>query len=65
MKKSDNPIPYMKHKITNEDKEYVLKALESDFITQGPFVNKVEEEMKLTSKNYSVMCSNGTVHYIW
>ena len=61
MKKSDNPIPYMKHKITNEDKEYVLKALESDFITQGPFVNKVEEEMaKITSKNYSVMCSNGT-----
>ena len=61
MKKPDNPIPYMKHLITNKDKELVLQALESDFITQGPYVNKVEEEMaKLTSKNYSVMCSNGT-----
>ncbi len=61
MKSSDNPIPYMKHLITDEDKKLVIEALESDFITQGPFVNKVEEEMsQLSLKNYSVMCSNGT-----
>ncbi len=61
MKKFDYPIPYMKHLITEEDKEYVVKALESDFITQGPFVELVEKEMaKLTSKNFSVMCANGT-----
>ena len=51
MKKFDYPIPYMKHLITEEDKDYVVKALESDFITQGPFVELVEKEMaKLTSK---------------
>ena len=61
MKKFDNPIPYMKHLITEDDISTVMKALQSDHITQGPFVEKVEIEMaKLTSKNYSVMCSNGT-----
>ena len=49
----------MKHLITDEDKATVIKALESDYITQGPFVELVEEKMsKLTNKNYSVMCSN-------
>ena len=61
MKKFNNPIPYMKHLITDEDKETVIKVLESDYITQGPFVEAVEDSMaKLTNKNYSVMCSNGT-----
>ena len=61
MKNLDNPIPYMKHLITDEDKATVIKALESDYITQGPFVELVEEKMsQLTNKNYSVMCSNGT-----
>ena len=60
MKKFDNPIPYMKHLITEDDISTVMKALQSDHITQGPFVEKVEIEMaKLTSKNYYVMCSNG------
>ena len=61
MKNLDNPIPYMKHLITDEDKATVIKELECDYITQGPLVELVEEKMsKLTNKNYSVMCSNGT-----
>ena len=61
MKKFEYPIPYMKHQITEVDKKYVLEVLESDFLTQGPFVTKVEEIMaKLTNKKFGVMCSNGT-----
>ncbi len=61
MKKFEYPIPYMKHQITEVDKKYVLEVLDSDFLTQGPFVTKVEEIMaKLTNKKFGVMCSNGT-----
>ena len=61
MEKFKNPIPYMKHQITDDDIDLVNKALKSDYITQGPMVLKVEEEMsKLTDKSFSVMCSNGT-----
>ena len=61
MKKFDNPIPYMKHQVTENDKKFVMEVLDSDYLTQGPFVNKVEEFMSnLTNKKYGVMCSNGT-----
>ena len=61
MKKFDNPIPYMKHQVTEDDKNFVMEVLDSDFLTQGPFVSKVEEYMSiLTNKKYGVMCSNGT-----
>ena len=43
------------------DIEMVTEVLKSDFLTQGPFVKKVEDSMALlTSKNFGVMCSNGT-----
>ena len=61
MKKFDNPIPYMKHQVTENDKKFVMEVLDGDYLTQGPFVNKVEEFMSnLTNKKYGVMCSNGT-----
>ncbi len=61
MKKFDNPIPYMKHQVTEDDKNFVMEVLDGDFLTQGPFVNKVEEHMSnITNKKYGVMCSNGT-----
>ncbi len=61
MKKFDNPIPYMKHQVTENDKKFVMEVLDSDYLTQGPFVNKVEEFMSsLTNKKYGIMCSNGT-----
>ena len=61
MEKFDYPIPYMKSVMEDIDKEYVNKALESNIITQGEFVKKVEDEFSIiTNKNFSVMCSNGT-----
>ena len=61
MDKFSSPIPYMKHNILDRDIEMVTEVLKSDFLTQGPFVKKVEDSMALlTSKNFGVMCSNGT-----
>lgn len=61
MEKFEYPIPYMKHEVTDEDKRYVMEVLDGEFLTQGPFVIKVEEIMsKLTNKKFGVMCSNGT-----
>ena len=61
MEKYKNSIPYMKHQINDHDIDLVVKTLKSDYITQGPMVLKVEEEMsKLTNKAFGVMCSNGT-----
>ena len=52
---------YMKHQVTEDDKNFVMEVLDGDFLTQGPFVSKVEEYMSnLTNKKYGVMCSNGT-----
>ena len=61
MEKFEYPIPYMKHEVTDEDKRYVMEVLDGEFLTQGPFVTKVEEIMSiLTDKKFGVMCSNGT-----
>tara|TARA_B100001540_G_scaffold32480_1_gene28527 strand:+ start:1464 stop:2594 length:1131 start_codon:yes stop_codon:yes gene_type:complete len=61
MDKFKSPIPYMKHNITKEDIDAVTEVLKSDFLTQGPYVTRVEESMALiTQKEYGVMCSNGT-----
>jgi len=61
MEKFNNSIPYMKHKITEDDINLVINVLKGDYITQGPMVVRVEEEMsKVANKKYGVMCSNGT-----
>ncbi len=51
----------MKHHILDEDIDKVTEVLKSEYLTQGPYVQLVEESMaKITEKNYGVMCSNGT-----
>jgi len=61
MEKFIKPIPYMKHHILDEDIDKVTEVLKSEYLTQGPYVQLVEESMaKITEKNYGVMCSNGT-----
>ena len=37
----------MKHQVTENDKKFVMEVLDSDYLTQGPFVNKVEEFMSV------------------
>tara|TARA_B100000029_G_scaffold516748_1_gene633657 strand:- start:34657 stop:35784 length:1128 start_codon:yes stop_codon:yes gene_type:complete len=61
MEKFNNPIPYMKHQILDEDISIVTEVLKSEYLTQGPYVQQVEESMaKLTKRKFGVMCSNGT-----
>ena len=43
---SDMNIPYGKQDITKDDLETVIKALKSDFITQGPTVGEFEKAVK-------------------
>ncbi len=51
----------MKHQILDEDIEIVNEVLKSEYLTQGPYVEQVEESMaKLTKRKFGVMCSNGT-----
>lgn len=61
MDRFSHSIPYMKHQIIDEDIESVIKAMRSDFLTQGPIVEALEEKMaKLSNRKFAVMCSNGT-----
>ncbi len=51
----------MKHHILDEDINLVTDTLKSDYLTQGPYVELVEESMaKITNRKHGVMCSNGT-----
>lgn len=54
-------IPYGKQTITNEDINSIIEVLKSDFLTQGPAVEKFESDLcnYLQSKYVSVV-SNGT-----
>ena len=56
-------IPYGFHYIDKSDIKNVLKALKSDFITQGPLVEKFEKTCKITVK-YAVAVSSCTATYI-
>jgi UDP-4-amino-4,6-dideoxy-N-acetyl-beta-L-altrosamine transaminase len=57
----NNIIPYGKQNITTEDIEEVIKALNSDYLTQGPRIIKFEEEFaKYVGCKYAVAVSNGT-----
>ena len=40
-------IPYGRQNITDKDIESVVDVLKSDFITQGPIVEKFEKEIDL------------------
>lgn len=56
-----NPISYGKQLIEDDDISLVLKAIKSDNITQGSFINKFEELLcKHTGAKYAVVVSSGT-----
>lgn len=56
-----NPIPYGRQEITQEDINAVVEALKSDFLTQGPAIQKFEEEFaNFIGVKYAVAVSNGT-----
>ena len=54
-------IPYSKQNINKKDTSAVLKVLKSNFLTQGPTVQKFEKKIcKLTRAKYATACNNGT-----
>lgn len=58
-------IPYGKHKIEQEDIEYLSDILRNKWLTQGPEIEKLENSFKkLTNAPYAVAVCNGTAPYI-
>lgn len=54
-------IPYGKQNISKDDIEAVTKVLKSDFLTQGPEVNKFEKKIATyTGSKYSVAVNSAT-----
>ena len=54
-------IPYGKQHITNEDIEAVVKALKSDFLTQGPEITNFEKAFaEYIGCRHALAVSNGT-----
>lgn len=54
-------IPYGRQHITQEDIELVSSVLRSDYLTQGPWVAKFEEEFaKYVGAKYAIAVANGT-----
>ncbi len=54
-------LPYSRQTITENDIKNVVKVLKSDFITQGPNINKFEKEFaKYVGAKYAVSCATGT-----
>ncbi len=55
------PIPYGKQLISDEDIKSVVDVLNSDFITQGPVIEKFEDEFsKVIGSKYAIAVSSGT-----
>lgn len=54
-------IPYGRQDISDEDVQSVIDVLRSDFLTQGPAVEKFEQEMaRLCGTKFAVAVSNAT-----
>lgn len=54
-------IPYGRHSINDDDIKAVIEVLKSDWLTQGPKVNKFEEAVaEYCGAKYAVAVSNGT-----
>ena len=54
-------IPYGKQNITQEDIDIVIKALQSDYLTQGPRIKEFENQFaKYVGSKYAVAVANGT-----
>ena len=59
--KNKKYIPYGKQKIDRKDISYVVKALKSELITQGPLVDKFEKLIsKKVNSKYSVAVNSAT-----
>ncbi|PRX43509.1 UDP-4-amino-4,6-dideoxy-N-acetyl-beta-L-altrosamine transaminase [Salegentibacter salegens] len=57
----NNPIPYGRQNITEEDIQTVVETLKSDYLTQGPRIAEFEEAFaNYVGSNYAVAVSNGT-----
>lgn len=55
------PIPYGRQEITEEDIQSVVEVLKSDFLTQGPTIEKFEQEFaSYIGSRYAVSVANGT-----
>lgn len=56
-----NPIPYGRQHITEEDIEAVNEALRSDYLTQGPRIKEFEDNFaEYIGVKYAVAVANGT-----
>ena len=54
-------IPYGKQSIDNDDIKYVLRSLKSDYLTQGPLVDKFESEISKKFKcKFTTVVSNAS-----
>jgi len=57
----NNPIPYGRQNITDEDIEAVVSTLKSDYLTQGPKIAEFEEAFaNYVGSKFAVAVSNGT-----
>lgn len=57
----NQPIPYGRQNITEEDITAVVEALKSDYLTQGPRIASFEKAFaKYTGAKYAAAVSNGT-----
>jgi UDP-4-amino-4,6-dideoxy-N-acetyl-beta-L-altrosamine transaminase len=55
------PIPYGRQHITEQDIKAVVESLQSDFLTQGPTIEKFERNFaEYIGCKYAVVVSNGT-----
>ena len=52
---------YGRHQLDAEDKDAVLRVLDSDFLTQGHTVREFESEIcEAVGSKYAIACANGT-----
>lgn len=57
----NNPIPYGRQNITEEDVQAVVETLKSDYLTQGPKIAEFEEAFaEYVNSKYAVAVANGT-----
>lgn len=57
----NNPIPYGRQNITEEDIQAVVETLKSDYLTQGPKIAEFEEAFaNYVGSRYAVAVANGT-----
>ena len=60
-KNKKNFLFYGHQTLDKKDYKWVEKALKSDWLTTGPFVEKFEKELtRITQAKYAVVCSSGT-----